>query len=76
MKVTITPTEAAGLETYEARGVVQLEIKDLERILSASRPAVQRLLDNREIPSFKVGPITKIPIAGFKKYLTKALAGN
>lgn len=72
--VTITPAEAVGLQPYEAQGIVQLEIKDVERLLGASRNTVQKLIDEKIIPSFKVGVITKIPIAGFKKYIAKAMA--
>lgn len=72
--VTITPTEALGLGSYEAQGITQLEIKDVERLLSASRPTVQKLIDSKQIPSFKIGPVTKIPIAGFKKFIGQQMA--
>ena len=73
---TITTAEAAGVHGFEARGETQLEIKDIEKLLRISRSTAQKLIDTKQIPSFKVGPVTKIPIAGFKKFVAKAMAAQ
>lgn len=72
--VTITPAEAAGVQEFEQRGVTQLEIKDVERLLNVSRPTVQKLIDTRQLPAFRIGAAFKIPIAGFKKFIGQQMA--
>lgn len=72
--VTITTDEASGVEKFETLGITQLEIKDVERLLNISRPSVLKLLATKMIPSFKVGSVTKIPVAGFKKFIATNLA--
>ena len=72
--ITITTAEAAGVQKYEDDGITQLEIKDVEKLLRISRNSAQKLIDSNQLPSFKVGPVTKIPIAGFKKFVAKAMS--
>ena len=74
MAITVTPAEAAGVERLEAEGVGAIDIKRVQTLLGISKQTVYELLRSNELPCFKVGRNTKIPVAGIKKYVAQQMA--
>jgi excisionase family DNA binding protein len=72
--ITITPSGASGVQGFEERGIIQLDIKDVQKLLNGSRTTVVELITQKQLPTIRVGRSVKIPIAGFKKFIAKAMA--
>lgn len=72
--VTITPAEAAGVQRFESEGVAAVDVKTVMTLLGVSKSTVHELLRTRQLPCFKVGRNTKIPVAGIKKYVAQQMA--
>ena len=49
-----------------------LEVYQVRYLLKIGRPAVYRLLDDKEIPCFKIGHTYKIPKAGVVDYIQRS----
>lgn len=72
--VTVTPSEAAGVEQFEKQGIAALNVKQVMTLLGVAKSTVHELLSSRQLPCFKVGRSTKIPVAGIKKFVAQQMA--
>jgi excisionase family DNA binding protein len=72
--ITLTPAEAAGLQKYEEAGRTALDPIEVQQALGISRDTVDKLTKSRQLPSYRIGRSVKIPIAGIKKFIAKAMA--
>lgn len=74
--VTITISEASGVEDLEAAGIAMMTHKQVQKRLNVNEKTVDRLIASNQLPAMKVGSEWRIPIAGYKKYVAQRMAAQ